>query len=139
MAKAPPDVFEMLKGAAVVKLTFAVVKFAEASTKLFSADAVLASCVPKSIEVGVAVKAGEATPPLVKLKLKLSIAEVGLFPEPVEPVKATMRIHTGPALLSSELPKSTLIAVLLKDEPPVVRVPVVVAGRKLEGVAPKAY
>jgi hypothetical protein len=69
-------------------------------------------------------------------KVKSSMAELALAPEPEEPVTATTRIVTMPDWLSKAFPKLTCIGLLEKVLPPVVKVPVVEGTIKLEGLAP---
>ncbi len=60
---------------------------------------------------------------------------MGRFPEPVEPVNATILIQTGSVLLSKAVPKSTAIE-LFENVFPVVSVPVVVGTINVVGAAP---
>ena len=75
-------------------------------------------------------------PPAENVKLKLSIPVDGLFPEPVVAPIETILIQIGPAILSKAVPKSTLIILFENNEPPVVKVPVVVAAVNDVGEAP---
>ncbi len=92
---------------------------------------------PKANEVGLATKVGVVGPePEVNVKLKLSIADEGLLPEPVVAAKVTILIQIGPALLSKAVPKSTLMLLFENNPPPVVKVPVAVAAVNVVGDAP---
>lgn len=76
-------------------------------------------------------------PPADQLRETSSSPVVAREPLPVAGVKATMRIHTGPAKLFNALPKFTVTVWFVKALPPVVKAAgEVVAAVKELGLLP---
>jgi len=93
---------------------------------------------PKDRLEGVTLMDGVAAPDQVSSALSMPV--VGRLPLPVLAAGATILIQTMSLILSSWLPKSTLMVLLVKLLPPVVSVPVMDwAVVKDSGLAPTPY